>query len=90
MDDGFRISVGTVVVIGVRFKVVGEVEIGNDGEHWLEVGGEVGYMYSRSAIKYVKGVLYVMINDRIYWGIDRVVVAGVCIYIYGELNVSKV
>ena len=46
-------------------NVDGEVEIRDDGEVGLEVGGKVGSMYCISVGKYVKGGVDVIIDDNL-------------------------
>ena len=60
-----------------------------DGEVGLEFVFEVVYRHVSSIGKYFKGVVNIRIDDSIGWGPDKGVGYGMCIVLYGELNIYK-
>ena len=89
-----RISVGRVVVIfigtSLGIGVIVEVEIGEDGEVGIYVGGWVSSMHFRCFGKDVKCRVNVIIYNSVGWGVYIVVGTWFCRGVDGEVKILKV
>ena len=70
--------------------VSGEIGIEDDGEVGLEVWGGVSYMGGRIVVKYYNGWFNVIIDEILFWGINRSFGTEVYTSVVGKVNMSKV
>ena len=89
VNSGVSTSVGRGIGIRSDSDAGGEVESGDYGEIGLEVRGEVGSRYGRSAVKYLNGLVSFITDYILCWVVYRGVSAVVCIGNYGEINMSQ-